>query len=80
MLFKDYLRQCRLKSKMSQGNVACDMGYESNQYVSNWERGLTTPSPKVLTVFCEVCEIDRKEMRREYLKHIETVLDKNGIK
>lgn len=38
-----YLKQIRRDSGLSQKEVATTLGYKSSQFVSNWERGLSSP-------------------------------------
>jgi transcriptional regulator with XRE-family HTH domain len=43
-----FLRNGRLNAGLSQKQVADELGYDSVQFVSNWERGLRTPPGKTL--------------------------------
>ena len=46
-----YLQTKRLKSGLSQGDVADKLGYSSPQFISNFERGLCAPPlPKLKTI------------------------------
>ncbi len=38
-----YLKSCRIKAGVSQGQIAKSLGYSSAQFVSNWERGKSMP-------------------------------------
>src|SRR5665811_1148305 len=48
MAFKDKIRQIRLEKGLSQEQVAKDMGYPTNTYVSDVERGKFIPQPDKL--------------------------------
>jgi len=43
-----YLKNLRVKKRWSQGDLAEAMGYSSNQFISNIERGVCVPSPQVI--------------------------------
>ena len=38
-----YLKKCRENSGISQGEIAKYLGYTTPQFISNWERGLSSP-------------------------------------
>lgn len=38
-----FLRSCREAKALSQADVAKELGYSSPQFVSNWERGISSP-------------------------------------
>ena len=40
------LKRLRIKSGLKQKDVAKELGYSSAQFVSNWERGVSTPPVK----------------------------------
>lgn len=44
-----YLRKLRKRAGLSQVEVSQKLGYRSNQFISNWERGLSYPPMKVLS-------------------------------
>lgn len=43
-----FLKDCRLKSGLSQKEVSSVLGYETAQFVSNWERGVSSPPISIL--------------------------------
>lgn len=49
-----FLRDARVKAGYSQKQVADLLGYRSAQFVSNWERGLTTPPGRTLRRLADV--------------------------
>jgi transcriptional regulator with XRE-family HTH domain len=53
----DFLREKRLASGQSQGVVAKKLGYTSAQFVSNWERGLSSPPVHTLRKLCDIYQI-----------------------
>lgn len=44
--FSEYLQQSRINAGLSQKEVSEKLGYTSAQFISNWERGVSTPPPK----------------------------------
>lgn len=55
-----YLRQKRIKKKLSQVEVAKQLGY-SSQFVANWERGISSPPLDVLKDIIDIYGINTKE-------------------
>ena len=49
-----YLKNLRNQAGLSQGDVATKLGYNSNQFISNIERGVCTPSPHIIYNFLRV--------------------------
>lgn len=43
-----FLKQAREKAGLSQRQVADELGYQSAQFISNWERGISSPPLKTL--------------------------------
>lgn len=56
-LLADFLREKRTESGLSQMGVAKTLGYTSAQFVSNWERGLSSPPISTLRKLCEIYHI-----------------------
>ena len=54
----DYLRNARTKAGLSQKDVSNKYGWGSAQFVSNWERGLSTPPIKIAKSLCAAYKID----------------------
>lgn len=52
-----YLKNLRKDAGLSQGDVATALNYSSNQFISNIERGVCTPSPNIIHKFLEVCNV-----------------------
>lgn len=52
------LRESRLKKGFSQAELADIFGYESAQYISDWERGVSSPPMKKLAKIVEALDID----------------------
>jgi transcriptional regulator with XRE-family HTH domain len=81
------LRDWRLHSLLTQKNVSDELGYESSQFISNWERGISYPPVKDLfvlaslynipaesifkTLLSEVVEDTRRSLQKEFRKGAE---------
>lgn len=57
-----YLRTMRLAKGYSQASVARCLGYSSSQFISNWERGISTPPLKVLPALVDMYGLNRNEL------------------
>ncbi|MGZ3744908.1 MAG: helix-turn-helix domain-containing protein [Pseudobdellovibrionaceae bacterium] len=53
----EFLRKKRIESGFSQLNVAKKLGYTSPQFISNWERGLSSPPIPTLRKLTELYQI-----------------------
>ena len=52
------LKNARTKAGLSQKEVASVLGYKSSQFISNWERGLSSPPLATLRRLCVLYEAD----------------------
>jgi transcriptional regulator with XRE-family HTH domain len=50
----DFLKNARTSAGLSQKEVAAYLGYKSSQFVSNWERGLSSPPIGTLRRLCRL--------------------------
>lgn len=50
----DLLKNARVKAGLSQKEVSAVLGYKSSQFVSNWERGLSSPPIGTLRRLCRL--------------------------
>lgn len=53
----DLLKKARENSGLSQAEVARELGYSSPQFVSNWERGLSSPPVPKLKKLCKMYQL-----------------------
>jgi transcriptional regulator with XRE-family HTH domain len=56
--FQVFLRNARTERGYSQAALASLLGYESAQYVSDWERGVSSPPMKKLAKLAEILAVD----------------------
>ena len=55
--FGAYLRQSRQNAKITQKKLSIRLGYSSPQFVSNWERNMSFPSPEKIAAIASVLGI-----------------------
>ncbi len=46
--FADFLKNARIEVNLTQSQVAESLGYSTSQFISNWERGVSSPPLKNL--------------------------------
>ena len=70
----EFLQAHRIKSGLSQGDVATKLGYSSPQFISNFERGLCAPPLNKLKLLVNLYDLNGEElvrlMLKEHEKHI----------
>jgi transcriptional regulator with XRE-family HTH domain len=62
-----FLKAHRVELGLSQWDVAKGLGYETAQYVSNWERGVSTPPLKTVRKLGEILNLRADELYDEML-------------
>jgi len=68
----DWLREARERAQLSQSQVAKELGYSSPQFVSNWERGLSSPPiPK----FKKLCKLYSLSLDEAYDRLLQATLE-----
>jgi transcriptional regulator with XRE-family HTH domain len=76
----DFLKSARTSAGLSQKEVAVVLGYKSSQFVSNWERGLSSPPIGTLRHLCGIYKTDEREVfeiiRDIAIKKLETDLER----
>ncbi|MBX2996439.1 MAG: helix-turn-helix transcriptional regulator [Bdellovibrionaceae bacterium] len=74
----DLLKKSREHSGLSQADVAKELGYSSPQFVSNWERGLSSPPIHKLKKLCKLYHVSMddayKAMLQATLQEVESKL------
>ncbi len=58
----EFLKKARMNAGLSQKEVAATLGYKSSQFVSNWERGLSSPPISTLRKLCELYKTNEQNM------------------
>lgn len=69
-----FLREHRIKSGLTQGDVAKLLKYTTPQFVSNWERGVSQPPMDVLPQLSQRYGIDPDEFVRVFSLYQEEML------
>jgi transcriptional regulator with XRE-family HTH domain len=62
------LKEKREKLGISQAKVAEKLNYSSPQFISNWERGLSTPPVTVLRSIAQIYKTPPETLFKIYLK------------
>lgn len=75
-----YLKDARIKSGLSQNDVAKKLGYTSPQFISNFERGLSSPPLKNLKTLVELYDLSQDDLVSVIFQEQERVLNENIIK
>lgn len=64
----NYLQQLRKNAGMSQGDAASALNYTSNQFISNIERGVCTPSPSIIHKLLETYNVSGSKAVEDLLE------------
>jgi transcriptional regulator with XRE-family HTH domain len=62
----EFLRSARVEAGLSQREVSEKLGYRTPQFVSNWERGVSSPPGRMLRKIAEIYEV-QAEVLYEHL-------------
>lgn len=62
-----YLREKRKAASLSQAQVAEALGYKSAQFISNWERGISSPPIETLRVVASLYKVAEEEMLQKII-------------
>lgn len=69
-----FLRASREKQNLSQKEVSAHLGYNTSQFISNWERGLSEPPVPVIKTLAKLYKIDPEALFEVILQaHLEAV-------
>ena len=71
-----YLRERRVASGLTQLEVATKLGYSSAQFISNWERGLSSPPVNKIAELTELYDFSKQELMEMYLLETKRQLEK----
>ena len=58
----DFLKKCREAQGLSQRDVSTQLGYNTSQFISNWERGLSQPPIPSLRKLAKLYKIDAETL------------------
>lgn len=62
--FGFFLRQARERAELTQLEVARELGWSTAQFVSNFERGISSPPLKAVPTLCKLLGISRSDYLR----------------
>lgn len=68
----DFLKEKRQNAGLSQGDVSKKLGYGTPQFISNWERGISSPPINALKKIASLYNISADELFEVLLE--ETIL------
>jgi transcriptional regulator with XRE-family HTH domain len=71
----ELLRDKRVKLEISQFALAKSMGFTSAQFVSNWERAVSSPPLSSLPKICHLLKIKESDMIAAFLKSTKTEIE-----
>jgi len=77
--FALYLKKLRLKAGLSQGDVARELNYKSPQFVSNWERGLSTPAVSSLQNLADLYSVKLETLFNAYMNSLKDELWEKAV-
>lgn len=63
----EFLKEKRTLVGLTQGQVAKELGYSTAQFVSNWERGVSSPPLNALRKLAQMYKVDEEEMFESFL-------------
>lgn len=66
-----FLKTRRLQAVLTQQQASAKLGYQSSQFLSNLERGLSKPPIPVLIKMCDIYGISEEDMRKEYVRWVQ---------
>ena len=69
-----FLRQARLEKGWSQWKLAEQLGYQTSQFVSNWETGRSSPPLKALAKCLHLLNLEEEELVQLILEETEANL------
>ena len=75
-----FLKEARVARNLSQWDVAKKIGYSSPQFISNLERGISSPPLKLLRVLVDLYEISPRELVQVIAEEQERILKQNLVK
>lgn len=72
----EFLKNSRVKSGLTQSDVAGKLGYSSPQFISNWERGIAAPPVPTLRRLADLYKVSSENMLNQFLSHMENTVRK----
>lgn len=66
--FGQYLHNMRLRAGLTQKQISKKLGYQTPQFISNWERGVSCPPLAIVNQLVKHYKISKDEMFEIYLE------------
>lgn len=64
-----YLKESRIRAGLTQKDISKKLGYESPQFISNWERGISSPPLNALKTLIKMYKLNRDDVFEVLLSH-----------
>jgi len=58
MRIPELIKKKRYELRLSQKDLATQLGYSCGQFISNWERGVSTPPLDITRSLCKILKIE----------------------
>ncbi len=71
-----FLKEMRIKNGLKQWDVARRLGYESPQFISNWERGISEPPLHKWKEVAQIYGIPKNEITKRLIANYKEKLQK----
>lgn len=78
--FGNLIYQYRVSSGLTQDELARALGYSSNQFISNWERGLSHPPQNIIKKLVKILEIEKDQVINAYINYQNSLAKLNVVK
>lgn len=76
----DYLSKKRTQSGLTQSEVSQTLGYSTPQFISNWERGVSSPPVETIKKLAKMYNASADELFEIFLRESLEQTEKNLIK
>lgn len=60
--YGEFLKKSREAQGLSQKDVSTHLGYNTSQFISNWERGISQPPVSILRTLAKLYQIDAETL------------------
>lgn len=67
-ILANFLKSKRIEAGITQRDVAAKLGYTTPQFISNWERGLSSPPIPILRKISEMYGVSEDDLFQVVLK------------
>ena len=76
------LKRLRVKAGLKQKEVASKLGYSTPQFISNWERGISSPPVKSIKTLAGIYKTSPEKLflkiQKAVMNHMREEFERNG--